>query len=148
MSRAAAGPDGGRHRLILHPDPARVVLRPFTPADNPFPSDDVPRSRTALVVDRVLALAEHDVRHELSELRRRLDGRHADVGLLLMRRFHKAVPPESRPDRITPDQIRLIGAYLMEEYAVEAAALFNPSIVAHPNQAGTAPTSWPLPTGR
>ncbi len=32
------------------------------------------------------------------------------------------------------DQRRLIGAYFLSEYSFEASALFNPSIVPHPNQ--------------
>jgi hypothetical protein len=33
-------------------------------------------------------------------------------------------------------QRRLIGAYFLHEYSFEASALFNPSIVRHPDQAG------------
>src|SRR6185369_13702230 len=33
----------------------------------------------------------------------------------------------------------LIGAYFTQEYSVEAAAIFNPSMVAHPDQSGLAP---------
>jgi predicted GH43/DUF377 family glycosyl hydrolase len=36
----------------------------------------------------------------------------------------------------TQEQRRLIGAYFLHEYSFEAAALFNPSIVAHPDQSG------------
>jgi predicted GH43/DUF377 family glycosyl hydrolase len=36
----------------------------------------------------------------------------------------------------TQDQRRLVGAYFLHEYSFEAAALFNPSIVTHPDQAG------------
>ncbi len=36
----------------------------------------------------------------------------------------------------TQDQRRLVGAYFLHEYSFEAAALFNPSIVAHPDQSG------------
>ena len=35
---------------------------------------------------------------------------------------------------ISSDRADLIGAYLTHEYAIEAAALFNPSIAAHPDQ--------------
>jgi predicted GH43/DUF377 family glycosyl hydrolase len=35
-------------------------------------------------------------------------------------------------------QRQLIGAYFMHEYSFEASALFNPSIVAHPDQSGIA----------
>jgi predicted GH43/DUF377 family glycosyl hydrolase len=40
---------------------------------------------------------------------------------------------------VTHKQALLIGAYFSEEYAFEAAALFNPSIVLHPDQTGVAP---------
>jgi predicted GH43/DUF377 family glycosyl hydrolase len=36
----------------------------------------------------------------------------------------------------TQTQRQLVGAYFMHEYSFEAAALFNPSIVAHPDQSG------------
>ena len=36
----------------------------------------------------------------------------------------------------TQDQRRLVGAYFLHEYSFEAAALFNPSIVTHPDQSG------------
>ena len=35
-------------------------------------------------------------------------------------------------------QRQLVGAYFLNEYSFEAAALFNPSIVAHPDQIGRA----------
>lgn len=42
------------------------------------------------------------------------------------------------PD-FTPKQELVFGSYLTKEYSVEAAALFNPSIVPHPDQSGLAP---------
>jgi predicted GH43/DUF377 family glycosyl hydrolase len=36
----------------------------------------------------------------------------------------------------SPTQRQLVGAYFLHEYSFEAAALFNPSIVAHPDQTG------------
>ena len=37
---------------------------------------------------------------------------------------------------MTDEQCLLLGAYFTSEYSVEAAALFNPSIVPHPDQKG------------
>jgi predicted GH43/DUF377 family glycosyl hydrolase len=37
----------------------------------------------------------------------------------------------------TQVQRQLVGAYFLNEYSFEASALFNPSIVAHPDQSGT-----------
>ena len=46
-------------------------------------------------------------------------------------------PPLSPGAALLPAQRRrLIGAYFTQEFAVEGAALFNPSIVAHPEQSG------------
>jgi predicted GH43/DUF377 family glycosyl hydrolase len=42
--------------------------------------------------------------------------------------------PTNQP--ISEDRKLLIGAYFTHEYSLEAAALFNPSIVPHPDQAG------------
>lgn len=42
------------------------------------------------------------------------------------------------PD-FTPKQELVFGSYLTKEYSVEAAALFNPSIVPHPDQSGLPP---------
>jgi len=36
----------------------------------------------------------------------------------------------------TADQRKLIGAYFSEEFSFESAALFNPSVVPHPDQSG------------
>jgi predicted GH43/DUF377 family glycosyl hydrolase len=70
----------------------------------------------------------------LSDVIENFQGRHHN----LLGRF------EARADDMEPAvrshqafnivQKRLIGAYFLNEYAYEAAALFNPSIVAHPDQ--------------
>src|SRR4030095_2881299 len=39
----------------------------------------------------------------------------------------------------TREQRRLVGAYFLHEYSFEAAALFNPSIVDHPDQSAAPP---------
>jgi len=63
-----------------------------------------------------------------------LAGRHRDIGKMLSRRFDEINGPVISRCSATRDQARLIGAYFSEEYAFEAAALLNPSIVAHPDQ--------------
>jgi predicted GH43/DUF377 family glycosyl hydrolase len=42
------------------------------------------------------------------------------------------------PDELSEQRQLLIGAYFTQEYALEGAALFNPSMVAHPDQGGLA----------
>ncbi|MCD2324420.1 glycoside hydrolase family 130 protein [Sphingomonas sp. IC-56] len=124
--------------MIFRGDPSRVVLRPFTPADNPFPTENAPRSRIGGLVARICALDAETTSRRLAAIMKRLDHRHDDCAMLLSRRYHEAIAPRGGADTLTDDQIKLIGSYLLEEYAVEAAALFNPSIVAHHDQAGVA----------
>ncbi|WEK43214.1 MAG: glycoside hydrolase family 130 protein [Candidatus Sphingomonas colombiensis] len=76
---------------------------------------------------------------ELRQLLDQIGTRHANATTVLDRRFIEI--RNLRPDlgRIASDYARLIGACFTEEYAFEAAALFNPSIIAHPSQHDVAP---------
>ena len=123
------------HDLILRPDPARTVVRPFS-LDYPRAFQVDGHSRTQAIVDRVLGLDDAELAVELARITDSLDERHRDVDGMLVRRYAAVaatlnVPPEPREG-----QRRLIGAYFSEEYSYEAAALFNPSAVPMPDQSG------------
>lgn len=122
---------------LLKPQPERVVLRPFVPAEN---GDGAvhERPRVGRILDRVLGLGEADLKRELRGVLANLNGRHRDVERVLRRRYYDLVEPLALGAAVTPEQVLLAGAYLTEEYSFEADALFNPSIVAHPDQAGVA----------
>jgi predicted GH43/DUF377 family glycosyl hydrolase len=122
--------------IVLRPDPARVVIRPFIPAETP--SDDAAndRPRAQRIADRVLALSDAGLQAELSRVIASLTERHDNIAHVLERRFHEVNGLLIDPCTINSAQMLLIGAYFSEEYAFEAAALFNPSIVAHPDQTG------------
>lgn len=124
---------------ILRPDPTRVVIRPFTPAEDPTGADSVQRSRIGRVVERVLALAPAALEANLSNVLSSLRHRHRDVDQILMRRYHEIAGRHLKGRAVSARQAMLIGAYMSEEYAFEAAALFNPSAVLHPDQTDVAP---------
>ena len=117
---------------LLRPDAARTVLRPFI-IEDPATSDG---PRTRRVVDRILALDGAGLRDELRIVAASLDERHRDVDRLLRRRYEELSRLMADRPLPTPDQRRLIGAYFSEEFSFESAALFNPSIVPHPDQWG------------
>ncbi|WP_256731233.1 glycoside hydrolase family 130 protein [Sphingomonas sp. dw_22] len=123
------------HTLFLRPEPDRVVLRPFVPAENGG-GDSPARTRVGRILERVLGLAEEDLRSELDRVISSLAGRHHDVERVLRRRFYDMVEPVVGPRSVSSDQALLVAAYFVEEYSFEAVALFNPSIVAHPDQSG------------
>ena len=114
----------------LRPDAARTVLRPFI-IEDPSTSD-CPRTRR--IIDRILALNDAESRDELRVLAAGLEDRHRDVDRLLRSRYEElsGLMPDRTP--ATPDQCKLIGAYFSEEFSFESVALFNPSVVPHPDQ--------------
>jgi predicted GH43/DUF377 family glycosyl hydrolase len=125
---------------LLKPDPTRVVIRPFMPAEDAPEFATAKCTRAQRIADRVLMLDEPAVREELHAIVSSLSQHHRDVEQVLLRRYHDVNGLSIAAASVSPDQAHLIGAYFSEEYAFEAAALFNPSIVLAPDQAG-------VPTG-
>ena len=122
--------------ILLRADPSRVVIRSFVPADDPAAFSPRPRPRAQRIVDRVLTLNDAELRAELDQVSANLAARQRDVQDVFQRRFHEVNGLLIDHCSVKNEQALLIGAYFSEEYAFEAAALFNPSIVAHPDQAG------------
>lgn len=121
---------------VLRPDPSRTVVRPFEPS-YPRGFDDGP-SRTQETVDLIMGLDEAELARQLKGVTLSLDENHRDVDAMLLRRFDEIAGRIEGADRTNAAQRRLIGAYCSEEFAYEAAALFNPSAVLHPDQSGLA----------
>lgn len=70
----------------------------------------------------------------LREVERRFAGRHRDIHEAFRRNYELASRHLRGLDELTENQKLLVGAYFTMEYSIESAALFNPSIVEHPNQ--------------
>jgi hypothetical protein len=60
--------------------------------------------------------------------------RHEDIKHIFERHLNEVKDYLPRDAMLSDVQRALIGAYFTKEYAIESAALFNPSIVAHPDQ--------------
>lgn len=120
--------------ILLRPDPARVLIRQFLPSIGP---SDLEQSAPYRIVSRVLAMNHVRVEAELADVMREFGDRHADLRKTFADRFTQACDI-MRTALPVPEEARrlLIGAYFSHEYSFEAAALFNPSIVLHPDQAG------------
>jgi len=125
--------------ITLRPDAARVLLRSFFAAERPQPDGAAGSCRIAGIIDLVLALDLVRVEAELATLMREFGSRHADLPKSLADRFVE-VCGHLHPAPSVPEEARrlLIGAYFSTEYSFEAAALFNPSMVLHPDQGGLA----------
>ena len=124
-----------RQALYLRPDPTRVVILPFKPATEPRNLNPPDKTRAAHIVDRVLALDPETATAVLADVLTNFDGRHRNLLTIFetrARRMEELVDHDS----YTVTQRQLIGAYFLHEYSFESSALFNPSIVPHPDQAG------------
>lgn len=118
-----------RSDIILKPDIRRVLFRPFEPED---------AARVLKIIARVMELREEEVDSLLHDVRTEFHGRHQQLDRFFLRRFD-AVRHHLLTDRELSDSRKLlIGAYFTQEYALESAALFNPAMIRHPNQAGLA----------
>ncbi len=116
-----------RKEIRLSPDQGRVVLRHLGLAGD---------EAYAVIIRRALALPESDVQRLLDEVLEEFSSRHRWLIKRLLARFHQLehfLPPGGG---VSEARKLLIGSYFMFEYSAESAALFNPSILPHPDQSG------------
>lgn len=111
------------------------MLRPFIPAENGTAARKT-KNRAERIVERVLSLDPGRSQGELSRILSALSGRHTNLEGTLRQGFRSVAERHLHGRPITPEQELLIGAYFTEEYSFEAAALFNPGVVVHPDQSG------------
>ncbi len=114
-----------RYEIMLMPDSSRVVIRPFIPS-NP--------DRVTAILGRALALTEEEVETELAAVHKDFESRHYDIEALLLEQYAKVHPLIFTQRPLSLPRELLIGAMFSGEYSLESAALFNPSIVPHPDQ--------------
>ncbi|MEX0602308.1 MAG: glycosidase, partial [Bacteroidota bacterium] len=116
-----------RHNIHLVPDRARVITRPLISAKP---------ERVRSILNRALQLSEGEVEVALAQTLRDFDQRHRNIKGVWNTHFQQVsglLPPGFAP---TENRRLLIGSYFTCEYSIEGAALFNPSIVPHPDQQG------------
>jgi predicted GH43/DUF377 family glycosyl hydrolase len=109
----------------LVPDRSRVLMRPFRPT-----TEEIARR----VVAQVMALSEAEVARVLAGVMAEFGDRHHEVEKFFFNRFTKVRPLVADGNKPSRKRQALIGSYFTHEYSPESAALFNPSIVPHPDQ--------------
>ena len=114
-----------RTGIVLKPDPARVLFRPFNPMGD---------ERPLRILARVLSLPEPEVVEMLVQVLAEFKTRHQRLLDFFLRRYEAVRRLIPTDQQLSNERKLLIGAYFTHEYSLEAAALFNPSIVAHPDQ--------------
>jgi predicted GH43/DUF377 family glycosyl hydrolase len=115
----------------LGPDPRRVLARLFVPGQEMLADGE---SRAGGVIDRILALSDEEVAVTLEATLASFAHRHRELETILEEHFDLVAHRLGARNHLSEERRLLIGAYFTNEYSVEAAALFNPSIVLHPDQ--------------
>ena len=120
------------NRKPLHflPDSKRVIARFFMPGSP---------ERSKKIISRILKLSEYDVLQTLNQILRDFSDRHRNISRIFSRHFNQVYPLAKElgvePESLTKARMLLIGSYFTQEYSIESAAFFNPSMVEDPDQA-------------
>ncbi len=113
--------------ILIEPDPARVIARRFVPGDE---------GRVRRILDRIMAIPDDEVTVFLDRLHASFANRHPNV-LDAVADNYDAVRDFIEDEPVISSRRRmLIGACFTMEYSIEAAALFNPSMVPAEDQLG------------
>lgn len=115
--------------VLFRPDNARVFIRPFIPGDP---------ARIVNIIGRALALGEAEAEEQLAIVTADFGKRHLDIQALWQQNFERVKAHVFSSKPLSEARQLYIGALFSGEYSLEAAALFNPSLMAHPDQSGLA----------
>jgi predicted GH43/DUF377 family glycosyl hydrolase len=124
--------DVHRANVRLLPDRARVLVRPFNVTNE---------QRAMKICARVMALSEAEVGRLLEEVLSEFGERHLKIREFLKHRSEQVQCNLPMDQKLSEARSLLLGAYFTHEYSLESAALFNPSIVPHPDQSDLSPGS-------
>jgi len=111
------------HKIIG--DTSRVITRLHLPDD---------MYRVSKIIQRIMSLSETAAKNLMTQIMVDFSGRHEDIGHIFERHLNEVKGYLPRDTMLSDVQRALIGAYFTMEYSIESAALFNPSIVLHPDQ--------------
>jgi predicted GH43/DUF377 family glycosyl hydrolase len=116
-----------RRKNRIERNNSRVITRPHIPGD---------LFRIGKIINRVINLSDRKAKDLLEEIKDNFYDRHKNIEQQLNNHFKKVSEHLPADVLLSDTKKKLIGAYFTMEYSIESAALFNPSIVMHPDQNG------------
>ena len=121
-------------RLPVHfdADPKKVILLYLDPGES---------ERLGRFANFVKQISDEEAEALLQETVSLFGHRHRKLKETFLEHAQKGFDAEPFQHNFSEKQKLVFGSFLTKEYSVEAAALFNPSIVAHPDQTGLTPGS-------
>jgi predicted GH43/DUF377 family glycosyl hydrolase len=114
-----------RKRNKILGDSSRVITRLHLP-DGEY--------RIAKIIQRIVDLPDTTAKDILAQILIDFSERHKNIKGVFARHLNEVTDYIPREAVLSETKMALIGAYFTREYSIESAALFNPSIVSHPDQ--------------
>jgi len=114
-----------RKSIVINANIGRVITRPYLPSGE---------QRIRKVIERVLSLDEDEACTILETVLHDFSHRHRYFRETLQRNFERVADYVPPANSLSEERQLLIGTYFTAEYSVEAAALFNPSMIQVPTQ--------------
>ncbi len=117
-----------RSKIRINPDHEIVIPRFFTTGSE----------RSLLIIKHVLELNDETVDDLLSSIYTEFKNRYKNIETIFLKHYDhiRNLLPDDVQNTLTENRKLLLGSYFTMEYSIEAAALFNPSIVEDPDQQG------------
>jgi len=116
-----------RSSVRIIADPSRVIARPFAPGEG---------NRLRAIINRIMDLSESEVFRLLSQVLEDFSSRHKNIKDIFNRHYDLVSHHINGQWPISNERRWLIGSYFTNEYSLESVAMFNPSMVLHPDQSG------------
>jgi len=117
-----------RKRDRIYPDSKRVITRFF----------DHSEIRAKSIIQKILDMNEDEAETSLNLVLREFAKRHRNITKIFMLNFSRVInyinELSDSNEKMSQTKRLLIGSFFTMEYSIESAALFNPSIVEHPDQ--------------
>ena len=116
-----------RQKLKFNPDESRVITKTF----------GLDKVRIYKVINRILNLSDDKIKQLLEQVSENFSNRHiVDIKRIFKDNFDKinGQLDVTIYNDLPLEKKLLIGSYFTLEYSIESAALFNPSIIPHPDQ--------------
>ncbi|MEA3445201.1 MAG: response regulator [Bacteroidota bacterium] len=119
-----------RKGIHFLPDPKRIIARFF------FAGPD----RAKSIIKKVIDMPEQAASLVLNQSLREFSSRHRNISMVFKKHFERVCDimdgKNGDLNQLSEYKRMLIGAYFTNEYSIESAAFFNPSMVEDPDQSG------------
>lgn len=114
-----------RKEIRIAPDPTRVILKSFLHGD---------KHRIQQIFNRILTLTDQQVNKHLEIVMKGFQHRHKKFKQALLNHYKIATKALENEIQVSEERKLLFGAFFSNEYSIESAAFFNPSMVPHDDQ--------------